>query len=133
LELGDEPVLYLRRIRLAKCSNVTIEGIAKMKKHLVVAILLMAASATAAPYLVCDIPPADQQIIGVRGLVDGTPFDTPYQLHSGAMLVYDAGTLSSAKHTFSNIRFYNIRGESDPVPFELPSVPARPSNISLRP
>jgi hypothetical protein len=102
-------------------------------KRLAIAILLMAAQGGAAPYIVCDIPPADQQVLGVRGLVDGAPFDTPYKLQSGSVLVYDIGTLSPAKHSFTNIRFYNIRGESTTVPFDLPSVPSSPLNIGLKP
>lgn len=100
---------------------------------LIIATAAMATQVMSAPYLVCDIPPADQQVLGVRGSVDGTTFDTPYKIQNGSLLVYDIGPLSPAKHAFTNIRFYNIRGESTPVPFDLPAAPSPPSNISLKP
>jgi len=105
-----------------------------MKRLIIIlSLLLLAAPAAAAPYLVCDVPPAGDQVIGVRGLVDGTAFEQPYKLQSGAVLIYDIGTLTPAKHSFTGIRFYNIRGESTTVPFDLPSIPGPPSNIGLRP
>jgi hypothetical protein len=95
--------------------------------------LALVSSVCAAPYIVCDIPPADQSILGVKGEVDGTVFTLPYTLQSGAVLIYDIGTLSPAKHSFTNIRFYNERGESPSVPFALPALPGSPSNTRLSP
>ena len=104
-------------------------------KHLIIvlSLLLLAAPAVAAPYLVCDVPPAGDQIAGVRGSVDGTAFEQPYKLQSGGLLIYDVGTLTPAKHSFTNIHLFNIRGESVSVPFDLPAVPGPPLNITLRP
>lgn len=104
-----------------------------MKHLLIILSLLLLAAPAMAAYLVADIPPAADQVLGVRGLVDGVAFTTPYKLQSGGLLIYDIGTLTPAKHTFTGIKFYNIRGESDPVPFDLPAVPGPPSNIGLRP
>ena len=100
---------------------------------IILSLLLLAAPAVAAPYLVCDVPPAGDLVLGVYGTVDGTDFTTPYKLQSGGVLIYDVGLLTPAKHTFTNIRFYNIRGPSASVPFDLPAVPGAPSNIGLKP
>ena len=106
-----------------------------MKKILILAvmILLIASSAYGAPFLICDIPPADQQVQGVKGEVDGTAFTTLYKLQGPGILIYDIGVLSPAKHSFTNIRLYNIRGESVTVPFDLPAIPGPPLNIRLTP
>ena len=105
-----------------------------MKRLIIIlSLLLLAAPAVAAPYLVCDVPPAGDQVVGVRGSVDGTAFEQPYKLQSGGVLIYDVGTLTPAKHVFTNIHFYNVRGDSVGVPFDLPSIPGPPSNIGLRP
>ena len=106
-----------------------------MKKliFIILSILLIVSTTFAAPFLVCDIPPADQQVQGVKGEVDGTAFTTLYKTQGSGILIYDIGVLSPAKHSFTNIRLYNIRGESTTVPFDLPAVPGSPLNIRLTP
>ncbi len=93
----------------------------------------LATAVFAAPFLVCDVPSADQQVTGVKGTVDGTDFTTPYALHNGAVIVYDVGTLSPAAHSFTNIRFVNARGDGPVVPFALPALPESPSSIRMAP
>lgn len=95
--------------------------------------LALAITASAAPFLVCDVPPTDWGVTAVRGEIDGTAFTTPYTVASGALLVYDIGGLSAARHSFTNIRFVNARGEGQSVPFVLPALPGSPSNIHLTP
>ena len=104
-----------------------------MKLILSVLFVLLASTVYAAPFLVCDIPPADYQITAVAGMIDGTAFTTPYTVHGTDLLVYDIGTLSSAKHSFTNVRFQNARGESAGVPFDIPSLPGQPAALHLAP
>ena len=83
-----------------------------------------------ADFLVCDPYPADVQVQGFKGTVNGTAFDTPYALHaSGAAIVYDCSGLGSGKWDFVNIRAYNVRGESVGVGFTYPAVPGSPANL----
>ncbi len=107
-----------------------------MKKLLLIlAILLVAVHVQAAPFLVVDTPPAEWNVIGVRGTMDGQAFEQLYKLHPDgtALTVYDIGTLNQLKHTFTNIRFYNSRGEGPSVPFDLPATLGAPSNTRLKP
>lgn len=88
----------------------------------------------AAPFLVCDAPVADEQVIGYKGTVNGTPFTTPYALHSsGAAIIYDCAALGSGKWDFVNVRAYNVRGESTGVPFVYPGIPGSPANRKIVP
>ena len=105
-------------------------------KKILVAILLgsalfcLAYGLGYADFLVCDPYPADVQVQGFRGTVNGTAFDTPYALHaSGAAIVYDCSSLGSGKWDFVNIRAYNVRGESVGMGFVYPGLPAGPANL----
>ncbi len=82
------------------------------------------------PFLVCDPYPADVQVQGFRGTINGVAFDTPYSLHSsGATIVYDCAGLGPEKWDFINIRAYNVRGESVGLPFVYPALPGSPANL----
>jgi len=88
----------------------------------------------ASPFLVCDAYPVDAEIQGFRGVVNGTPFDTPYSLHaSGAAVIYDCVGLGPEKWDFQNVRAYNIRGEGTAVPFVYPMIPSGPANQRIVP
>lgn len=103
-------------------------------KTLIIALVLisLAAIADAAPFLVCDPYPPEAQITAFVGILDGKPFSTPYSLHaSGAAIVFDIATLDDGPHTFTEIRAANPRGQSDPVPFDLPAVPSSPSHTRI--
>ena len=97
------------------------------------AILLGSTISHSAPFLACDIPSPDQQVMAIKGRVDGVDFTTPYTERNGRLVIYDIGPLSPAKHTFTELRAVNIRGESTTVPFDLPAMPGSLSNIGLIP
>ncbi len=88
----------------------------------------------AGPYLLCNVPPVDEQVLGYKGTVNGTAFTTPYALHaSGAAIIYDCATLGSGKWDFINIRAYNVRGESAGIPFVYPALPGSPATMRVAP
>ena len=111
-------------------------GKVSKKKKILVAVLLGLALAFItyglcwADFLVCDAYPVDVQVQGFKGTVNGVAFTTPYALHaSGAAIIYDCTPLGSGKWDFTNIRAYNVRGESVGVPFVYPALPGSPANL----
>ncbi len=85
-----------------------------------------------ADFLVCDPYPADVQVQGFKGKINGVTFDTPYSLHpSGAAIVYDCANLGPEKWDFVNIRAYNVRGEGVGIPFVYPALPGSLVNPRL--
>jgi hypothetical protein len=59
--------------------------------------------------------------------------DIPYELGptTGKAVIYDIGTLDDGAHEFNEVRFVNVRGQSDPVPFSLPATPSLPGGLAL--
>lgn len=97
-------------------------------------ILVIAAMCQAAPFLVCDPYPVDQQITNFTGTIDGQNFSTPYSLHSsGQAIVYDINSLSDGVHQFTELKAVNIRGESTPVNFTVPAKASALSGMGFAP
>jgi len=85
-------------------------------------------------FLVCDAPPASEQVIKYTGTVDGQSFQTPFSLHpAGKAIIYDMKDLiDSTQHVFSDIRACNALGCSDPaISFVSPPRPAAPEGLSF--
>ncbi len=90
--------------------------------------------ACAAPFLVCDKPLPNEQVIKYIGKVDGQPFETFYAIHtSGAAIIYDMKSLDlTTVHNFSDIKACNDVGCSTPaVSFTSPKVPFSPLNLKF--
>jgi hypothetical protein len=89
----------------------------------------------AAPFFTCDPYPADQQVQGFKGTVNGLAFDTVYKLHTtGKAIIYDCvGLPADLKWDFQNVRAYNVRGESVGLPFIYPAKPQSLSGQKIEP
>ena len=93
-------------------------------------ILLMAAPAMAAPFLVCD-PQADTTTMVV--VFDGVTEIIPYAETSGYVVLKDLAGITNGVHNVE-VRAGNIWGLSTPVPFGFTkTLPGSPSNVDLRP
>ena len=98
-------------------------------KKLVLLLVLLPSLAFGAPFLVCDAPPAEQQITGYEIYVDGVWFASPV----GEVLNYDLVGMEPGQYTFT-AKACNIWGcsaESDPI--LSPMSPTTPSNGRLVP
>jgi len=97
---------------------------------LILAILLMAAPAMAAPFLVCD-PQANTTEIMIT--FDGVTDIIPYAETGGVVVLKDLAGIANGVHNVE-VRAGNIWGLSTPVPFVFTkTLPGSPSNIDLRP
>lgn len=94
---------------------------------------LAVVAAQAGPFLVCEPAPTQDQVTHIRvTLNDVVLSDIPYEIGpSGKVVIYDIGTLDDGAHEFNEIRFVNIRGQSEPVPFLLPALPSLPGGLTL--
>ena len=100
---------------------------------LLCSILLMALSSASAVSLVCNPYPADVQVQGFRGTVNGQAFDTPYTVDKdGDAVIYVCDGLGDEAWLFADVRAYNVRGESAGIPFAYPALPGSPSSIRLK-
>jgi hypothetical protein len=112
-----------------------------MKKIIVpiiAALFLIAGSAAAGPFLVCDPQPGPGQPGGVENyivILDGTPYvSTPEDLGDGTVrLHYDLAGIAVGDHNVE-VKAENKWGESAPVPFAFTKqLPPSPTNIGLEP
>lgn len=102
-----------------------------MKKVLftVIVLLVFASWVQAAPYLVCDIYPAESQPTHYQMLVDGVAVQTPYgTVINGDSLVLDLQPYSNGAHQITAIQACNARGCSDPpLVYGVPGLPGQPA------
>lgn len=97
-------------------------------------LLLIPAICFPAPFLVCDPHSPDEQITGFAGVLDEKPFKTTISLHpTGAEIIYDLATLDDGIHHFTEIRAVNARGQSAPVPFDLPAIATSSQHTRIAP
>ena len=97
-----------------------------MKRLIILAIILMAATAQASPWLVCDPQPG---ITGYAWSMDGGPWtETPYELYDDTCAkVRDLADVSTGPHNIQ-VKAFTIdeiwgRQESETAPFDF----ARPA------
>ena len=100
-----------------------------MKKIiLAMAILAMAVSVSAAPFLVCDAPPAAEQVISYEIFQDGISLGT-----TPAPLNFDLQGITPGAYTFTATAI-NAWGASQPSnPYISPKSTTKPSNTSMIP
>ena len=96
---------------------------------IILLILIMFPAVALADYLVCDIPPANQNITPYKvsdndiELTDNQPAETD------GSLKYDLGIIDSAAHRYEAVAC-NKRGCSEASdPFVLPSAAGKPQNM----
>ena len=100
-----------------------------MKKIiLAMAILAMAVSVSAAPFLVCDDPPAEELVTSYEMFQDGVSLGIV-----AAPLYFDLGTITPGQYSFTATAI-NAWGSSSPSnPYISPANVTQPSNINMIP
>ena len=100
-----------------------------MKKFiLAMAILAMAVSVSAAPFLVCDDPPAEELVTSYEMFQDGVSLGIV-----AAPLYFDLGTITPGQYSFT-ATVINAWGSSSPSnPYVSPASATQPSNINMIP
>ena len=89
--------------------------------------------------LVCDPYQPVYQVQGFRGEINGQAFDTPYTevddpgaTFGKSAVIYDCNGLGDEAWKFTNVRAYNVRGESVGIPFDYPAKPPSISGTHLK-
>jgi len=100
-----------------------------MKKLLLaLAILAIAVSVSASPFLVCDDPPAAEQVTGYEVFQDGVSLGT-----TPAPLYFDLQGVTPGAYNFTATAI-NAWGSSSPSnPYISPTSATPPSNINMMP
>lgn len=110
----------------------------KIFASILAALLLIAGSAAAGPFLVCDPQPGPGQPGGVENyivILDGTPNDSiPEDLGDGTVrLHHDLAGIAVGDHNVE-VKAENKWGESAPVPFVFTKqLPPSPTGMGLEP
>lgn len=81
-----------------------------MKRLAILGLLLLAPSAWAAPFLVCDPPPVGEEVTSYSVTDGANVVTTPSPLH------WDMAGVANGAHTLQ-VRACNVWGCSDPTPF----------------
>lgn len=101
-----------------------------MKKLILalLAIFLMIGMAYASPFLICDDPPAEQQVTGYEIFQDGVSIGT-----TPAPLMFDLQGVATGEYTFTATAI-NVWGASQPSnPYISPQIVAPPLNLNITP
>ena len=92
------------------------------------AILAMAVSVSAAPFLICDDPPAEELVTSYEMFQDGVSLGIV-----AAPLYFDLGTITPGQYSFTATAI-NAWGSSSPSnPYISPANATQPSNINMIP
>ena len=98
-------------------------------KKLLIALLLLPSIAFAGPFLTCDAPPANQQVVYYEIYIDNILYASPV----GEVLNYDLAGLTPDQYEFT-AKACNIWGCSElSDPILSPMSATKPSNTSLAP
>ena len=91
-------------------------------------IILIGSLAFADPFLVCDDPPAEQQVTGYECFQDGVSIGT-----TPAPLNFDLAGITPGTYNFTCVAF-NVWGVSQPSdPYISPPIVGPPSNLNITP
>ena len=105
-----------------------------MKLKIVLLVLLLPAASSAAPFLVCDAPPAAEAVTHYVVHMDGNLIESNSTAHSDGALRYDLAGVPPGAHQF-NAQACNVWGCSDlPVnPYVSPDQAQSPTVLRMIP
>ena len=95
---------------------------------LVLAILAMAVSVNAAPFLVCDAPPAAEQVTSYKVFQDGVSLGT-----TPAPLNFDLKGVTPGAYSFTATAINAWGGSSPSNPYISPASASQPLNTNMIP
>ena len=99
-----------------------------MKKYIVIAILLIAPAVYADPFLVCDIPPVDEQVTEYEVFQDGVSLGkTPAPLH------FDLEGITPDKYNFTATACNSWGCSELSDPYVSPLSATKPLNTNMTP
>jgi len=103
----------------------------------IILVLLFVTAAYAEPFLVCDVPPVDQQILRLDSYQDGVLINSvtpPWVIHpNGSVVLFDLVGVTPGQYSFTATAINAWGASSLSNPFVSPTSAAPPLNINMSP